>query len=142
MILTDMEGGHTVDRGANHWPAGHTLDVATLYPLALEKAPAGAQLFAATEDGIPVREIAETIGRRLDTPAVSIPAGRCRPGRGAPAQARPAGPSPAPDTVGDSAPARRPHRPAARTPSRSVIDTNRLMTMCNYAHVESAPRTR
>ena len=63
-------------QGANHWPAGHTLDVAALYPLALEKAPAGAQLFAATEDGIPVREIAETIGRRLGIPAVSIPAGQ------------------------------------------------------------------
>ena len=62
--------------GANRWPAGHTLDVAALYPLALEKAPAGAQLFAATEDGIPVREIAETIGRRLGIPAVSIPAGQ------------------------------------------------------------------
>jgi len=37
---------------------------------------AGAQLFAATEDGIPVREIAETIGRRLGIPAVSIPAGQ------------------------------------------------------------------
>ncbi len=63
-------------QGANHWPAGHTLDVAALYPLALEKAPAGAQLFAAAEDGIPVREIAETIGRRLGIPAVSIPAGQ------------------------------------------------------------------
>ena len=63
-----------VNQGANRWPAGHTLDVAALYPLALGKAPAGAQLFAATEDGIPVREIAETIGRRLDIPAVGIPA--------------------------------------------------------------------
>jgi hypothetical protein len=42
--------------------------------LALEKAPAGAQLFAATEDGIPVREIAKVIGRRLGIPAESIPA--------------------------------------------------------------------
>jgi nucleoside-diphosphate-sugar epimerase len=63
-----------VGQGANHWPAGHTLDVAALYPLALAKAPAGAQLFAATEDGIEVRQIAETIGRGLGIPAVSIPA--------------------------------------------------------------------
>lgn len=62
--------------GANRWPAGHTLDVASLYPLALAKAPAGAQLCAATEEGVTVREIAETIGRRLGVPAVSIPAGR------------------------------------------------------------------
>jgi nucleoside-diphosphate-sugar epimerase len=65
-----------VDEGANRWPAGHTLDVAALYPLALEKAPAGAQLYAAAEDGVPVREIAEAIGRRLGIPAVSIPAGK------------------------------------------------------------------
>jgi nucleoside-diphosphate-sugar epimerase len=62
--------------GANHWPAAHTLDVASLYRLALEKAPAGAQLYAATEAGIPLREIAEVIGRQLGLPAVSIPADR------------------------------------------------------------------
>ena len=63
-----------VDEGANTWPAGHTLDVAHLYRLALEKAPAGSQLFAAAEEGIPLREIAETIGRRLNLPTKSIPA--------------------------------------------------------------------
>jgi nucleoside-diphosphate-sugar epimerase len=63
-----------VGDGANRWPAGHTLDVATLFRLALEKAPAGSQLYAAAEEGIPVREIAETIGRHLGIPAVSIPA--------------------------------------------------------------------
>ncbi|MCW2881788.1 MAG: hypothetical protein JWQ95_5888 [Sphaerisporangium sp.] len=60
--------------GANRWPAGHVLDVGDLYRLALEKAPAGSQLYAATEEGITVREIAETIGRHLNVPAVSIPA--------------------------------------------------------------------
>jgi nucleoside-diphosphate-sugar epimerase len=75
-IARDTGVSGYVDEGANHWPAGHTLDVAALYPLALEKAPAGAQLYAATEDGIPVRAIAETIGRRLGIPAVSIPAGQ------------------------------------------------------------------
>ena len=63
-----------VGDGANRWPAGHVLDVARLYRLALDKAPAGTQLFAAAEEGIPVREIAETIARHLDIPAVSIPA--------------------------------------------------------------------
>jgi nucleoside-diphosphate-sugar epimerase len=63
-----------VGDGANRWPAGHTLDVAALYRLALDQAPAGAQLFAAAEEGIEVREIAEVIGRRLGIPAVSIPA--------------------------------------------------------------------
>jgi nucleoside-diphosphate-sugar epimerase len=63
-----------VGEGANHWPAGHTLDIPSLYRLALEKAPAGAQLVAAAEEGIGVREIAEVIGRQLGIPAVSIPA--------------------------------------------------------------------
>jgi nucleoside-diphosphate-sugar epimerase len=75
-IARDSGVSGYVDQGANRWAAGHTLDVAALYPLALEKALAGAQLYAATEDGIPVREIAKTIGRRLDIPAVSIPAGQ------------------------------------------------------------------
>ncbi|OPF81791.1 3-beta hydroxysteroid dehydrogenase [Streptomyces antioxidans] len=65
-----------VGDGANRWPAGHTLDVGRLYRLALEKAPAGSQLYAAAEEGITVREIAETIGRHLNVPAVSIPAER------------------------------------------------------------------
>jgi nucleoside-diphosphate-sugar epimerase len=62
-----------VGDGANRWPAGHTLDVAALYRLALDQAPAGTQLVAAAEEGIPVRDIAEAIGRHLGIPAVSIP---------------------------------------------------------------------
>jgi nucleoside-diphosphate-sugar epimerase len=73
-IARDTGVSGYVGDGANHWAAGHTLDVAALYRLALDKAPAGAQLFAAAEPGIPLREIAETIGRRLGVPAVSIPA--------------------------------------------------------------------
>jgi nucleoside-diphosphate-sugar epimerase len=64
-----------VGDGANRWPAAHTLDVASFYRLALEAAPAGAQLYAAAEEGIRVREIAEVIGRHLGLPAVSVPAG-------------------------------------------------------------------
>jgi len=73
-IARDAGVSGYVEQGANRWPAGHTLDVAALYPLALAKAPAGAQLFAATEEGIPVREIAEVIGAQLGVPARSIPA--------------------------------------------------------------------
>ena len=65
-----------VGDGGSRWPAAHALDVGRLYRLALEKAPAGAQLYAAAEEGITVREIAETIGRHLGVPAVSIPAER------------------------------------------------------------------
>ena len=63
-----------VGDGANRWPAAHALDIGRLYRLALEKAPAGSQLYAAAEEGIAVREIAETIGRHLDVPTLSIPA--------------------------------------------------------------------
>jgi nucleoside-diphosphate-sugar epimerase len=75
-IARDTGVSGYVGEGANRWPAGHTLDVAALYRLALEKAPAGAQLYAAAEEGIPVREIAETIGRHLGVPTVSMRAGR------------------------------------------------------------------
>jgi nucleoside-diphosphate-sugar epimerase len=60
--------------GASRWPAGHVLDIGSLFRLALEKAPAGSQLYAAAEEGIPVRAIAEAIGRHLRVPARSIPA--------------------------------------------------------------------
>ncbi|MEY9860361.1 nucleoside-diphosphate-sugar epimerase [Catenulispora sp. GAS73] len=63
-----------VGDGANRWPAGHVLDVARLYRLALDKAPAGEQLFAAAEEGVAVRDVAEAIGRHLDVPVVSVPA--------------------------------------------------------------------
>jgi nucleoside-diphosphate-sugar epimerase len=62
-----------VAEGANRWPAGHTLDVARLYRLALERAPGGSQLHAVDDDGIPLRQIAEAIGRNLDIPTASIP---------------------------------------------------------------------
>jgi nucleoside-diphosphate-sugar epimerase len=75
-IARDTRVSGYVDDGANRWPAGHTLDVASLYRLALDKAPAGAQLYAAAEEGISVREIAENIGHHLGVPAVSIPAGQ------------------------------------------------------------------
>ncbi|MFG1709385.1 SDR family oxidoreductase [Nonomuraea sp. M3C6] len=73
-IARDTGVSGYVGDGANRWPAGHVLDVGRLYRLALESAPAGSQLYAATEEGITVREIAETIGRHLNVPAVSIPA--------------------------------------------------------------------
>lgn len=62
--------------GANRWPAGHTLDVAHLYRLALENAPAGTRWHAAGDEGIPLREIAQSIGDHLGIPTASIPADR------------------------------------------------------------------
>jgi nucleoside-diphosphate-sugar epimerase len=60
--------------GTSRWPAGHTLDVGHCFCLALEKAPAGTRWHPAGDEGIPQRQIAESIGRHLDLPAESIPA--------------------------------------------------------------------
>jgi nucleoside-diphosphate-sugar epimerase len=61
-----------VGDGLNRWPAAHFLDVARLYRLAIEKAERNAKYHAVAEEGVPMREIAETIGRRLKLPVKSI----------------------------------------------------------------------
>jgi nucleoside-diphosphate-sugar epimerase len=63
-----------VGDGSNRWPAVHRLDAAPLFRLALEQAPAGTVLHGVGEGGVPVREIAEVIGRHLDLPVVSVSA--------------------------------------------------------------------
>ncbi|MGX9890902.1 SDR family oxidoreductase [Streptomyces sp. NPDC002276] len=63
-----------VGAGTNLWAAVHREDAARLYRLALENAPAGSVLHAVDDEGIPVREIAEVIGKRLDIPVTSVPA--------------------------------------------------------------------
>jgi len=61
-----------VGEGRNSWAVAHVSDVARLYRLALEKHEAGAKYHAVAEEGVPMREIAETIGRGLKVPAVSL----------------------------------------------------------------------
>ena len=61
-----------VGEGANRWPAAHVSDVARLYRLALEKAEPGACHHAVAEEGVAMRDIAQTVGRRLGLPVASI----------------------------------------------------------------------
>jgi nucleoside-diphosphate-sugar epimerase len=63
-----------IGEGVNRWPAAHVLDVARLYRLAFEKHEAGSRYHAVGEEGVPMREIAEVIGRGLKVPVVSLSA--------------------------------------------------------------------
>ncbi len=61
-----------VGEGRNRWPAAHVSDTAHLYWLALEKGEGGVRYHAVAEEGVPTRDIAETIGRGLKVPVVSL----------------------------------------------------------------------
>ena len=61
-----------VGEGRNRWPAVHVDDAARLYRLALERNDAGARYHGVAEEGVALRQIAETIGSELGVPIASV----------------------------------------------------------------------
>ncbi len=75
LVNTAREKGCSayIGDGSQRWPAVHRLDAAKVVRLGLERAPAGkTNLHAVAEEGVPLREVAEVIGKGLGVPVKAI----------------------------------------------------------------------
>ena len=72
-IARDKGCSAYIDNGTNRWAAAHVLDVAQVYKLVLEKNEPGTY-HAVAEEGIALKQIAETIAKGLNIPTVSLSA--------------------------------------------------------------------
>lgn len=60
--------------GLNRWPAAHRYDAAKVYCRIVERQPEQKVFHAAAEEGIPFKDIAESIGKGLGLPVVALSA--------------------------------------------------------------------
>jgi nucleoside-diphosphate-sugar epimerase len=74
LIEIERSQGYTayIGEGLNRWSAGHVLDVAKLYVLALDRGAAGSRYHAVGEEGVTARAISEALGAGLKVPVRSL----------------------------------------------------------------------